>query len=357
MSGNIRPLNVIIGVNGIGMGHTVRQSVIAQYLRDRGHEVRIVTNGQGRVEYFRDLGFPAWDGWMPTLLARDDRIARDAVARNIRQTPGGLANTSSCAGSFGDRCPGRVRHRLRAQHSTPRLPLRPTADLRRPAEQVPAPGPPGRRPVRPDSRRAATAVLRAPRRPILHLLLRPAGRPTTGGWSSSPRSFPTSSAPRRSPPSPSPRPTSPATSTTARRSPSEPSTAVFRQSVPDRDAADLHAADEIETLRQYADSQDRDLRLRPRGIHRGHGALRGRVLQRRLQPHQRSLRPRQTGSIWSRCPPTTSTGAPRSSTRRNWAPRRPRIDRRAVLDFLNRSRELPPQRRTPPGPAPRGRPP
>ncbi|GFH34430.1 glycosyltransferase family protein [Streptomyces pacificus] len=90
-NGNLRPLNVIIGVNGIGMGHTVRQSVIAQFLRDRGHRVRIVTNGASRAEYFRDLGFPAWDGWMPTLLARDDRIhARDAVRANIRQAPGGL---------------------------------------------------------------------------------------------------------------------------------------------------------------------------------------------------------------------------------------------------------------------------
>ncbi|MFI1936551.1 glycosyltransferase family protein [Streptomyces purpureus] len=89
--GNVRPLDVIIGVNGIGMGHTVRQSVIAQYLRDRGHRVRIVTNGQGRAEYFRDLGFTAWEGWMPTLLARGDRIhARDAVRANIRQAPGGL---------------------------------------------------------------------------------------------------------------------------------------------------------------------------------------------------------------------------------------------------------------------------
>lgn len=92
MSGNTRPLNVIIGVNGIGMGHSVRQSVIAQYLRDRGHTVRIVTNGFARVEYFRDLGFPAWDGWMPTLLARTDRIhASDAIRANIRQAPAGLA--------------------------------------------------------------------------------------------------------------------------------------------------------------------------------------------------------------------------------------------------------------------------
>ncbi|GAA3616375.1 glycosyltransferase family protein [Streptomyces chitinivorans] len=92
MSGNARPLNVIIGVNGIGMGHSVRQSVIAQYLRDRGHTVRIVTNGFARVEYFRDLGFPAWDGWMPTLLARTDRIhASDAIRANMRQAPAGLA--------------------------------------------------------------------------------------------------------------------------------------------------------------------------------------------------------------------------------------------------------------------------
>lgn len=92
MSGNVRPLSVVIGVNGIGMGHSVRQSVIAQYLRDRGHEVRVVTNGAARVEYFRDLGFATWDGWMPTLLARSDRIhASDAVRANVRQAPIGLA--------------------------------------------------------------------------------------------------------------------------------------------------------------------------------------------------------------------------------------------------------------------------
>ncbi|MBQ1098597.1 UDP-glucuronosyltransferase-like protein [Streptomyces sp. b94] len=92
MSGYTRPLSVVIGVNGIGMGHSVRQSVIAQHLRDRGHEVRIITNGSARVEYFRDLGFPAWDGWMPTLLARGDRIhASDAVRANIWQAPAGVA--------------------------------------------------------------------------------------------------------------------------------------------------------------------------------------------------------------------------------------------------------------------------
>lgn len=91
MSRYTRPLSVVIGVNGIGMGHSVRQSAIAQYLRDRGHQVRIVTNGSARVEYFRDLGFPAWDGWMPTLLARGDRIhASDAIGANIWQVPVGV---------------------------------------------------------------------------------------------------------------------------------------------------------------------------------------------------------------------------------------------------------------------------
>lgn len=91
VSGNTRPLDVLIGVNGIGMGHTVRQSVIAQYLRDRGHTVRIVTNGSSRAEYFQALGFPSWDGWMPTLLARGDRIhVRDAVRANIGQMPAGV---------------------------------------------------------------------------------------------------------------------------------------------------------------------------------------------------------------------------------------------------------------------------
>ncbi len=92
MSEYPRPLSVVIGVNGIGMGHSVRQSVIAQYLRDRGHLVRIVTNGSARVEYFRDLGFPTWDGWMPTLPARGDRLhAGDAVRANIWQAPAGAA--------------------------------------------------------------------------------------------------------------------------------------------------------------------------------------------------------------------------------------------------------------------------
>lgn len=92
MSGPTRPLSVVIGVNGIGMGHSVRQSVIAQYLRARGHEVRIVTSGSARVEYFQDLGFTAWNGWMPTLLARGDRIrASDAARANLRRAPAGVA--------------------------------------------------------------------------------------------------------------------------------------------------------------------------------------------------------------------------------------------------------------------------
>ncbi|MFJ2769049.1 glycosyltransferase family protein [Streptomyces sp. NPDC087300] len=92
MSGLAQPLNVIIGVNGIGMGHSVRQGVLAQYLRDRGHQVRIITNGSARVDYFKDLGFPAWDAWLPTVIARDDRIhAIDAVRANIKQAPAGIA--------------------------------------------------------------------------------------------------------------------------------------------------------------------------------------------------------------------------------------------------------------------------
>lgn len=92
MSISQRPLRILIGVNGIGMGHSVRQSVIAQYLRDRGHEIRIVTNGRERVSYFRDLGFRTADAWMPTLLARDDRIhAADAIRANLSRLPAGLA--------------------------------------------------------------------------------------------------------------------------------------------------------------------------------------------------------------------------------------------------------------------------
>ncbi|MEV8015289.1 glycosyltransferase family protein [Streptomyces sp. NPDC086554] len=91
MSTSRRPLRVLIGVNGIGMGHSVRQSVIAQYLRDRGHEIRIVTNGPERVSYFRDLGLRAADAWMPALLARGDRVhAIDALRANLSRLPAGL---------------------------------------------------------------------------------------------------------------------------------------------------------------------------------------------------------------------------------------------------------------------------
>ncbi len=90
MSSPIRPLSVAIGVNGIGMGHSVRQGVIAQYLRERGHQVQIITNGPVRVAYFRELGFPTRDAWMPTLLAREDRIhLGDALRANITQLPKG----------------------------------------------------------------------------------------------------------------------------------------------------------------------------------------------------------------------------------------------------------------------------
>jgi uncharacterized protein (TIGR00661 family) len=86
-----RPLSIIIGVNGIGMGHTVRQLELACYLRERGHEIRVVTSG-ARVAHFRGQGFHAYDSWMPTLIARGDRIRiADAIRANASAMLGGWA--------------------------------------------------------------------------------------------------------------------------------------------------------------------------------------------------------------------------------------------------------------------------
>ncbi|MET7299953.1 glycosyltransferase family protein [Embleya sp. NPDC005575] len=81
---------MLIGVNGIGMGHGVRQGELASLLRSRGHDVQIVTSG-GAVTYFRDLGFTTWEGWLPRLIGTPARIpVRASIAANYRQMPAGV---------------------------------------------------------------------------------------------------------------------------------------------------------------------------------------------------------------------------------------------------------------------------
>lgn len=83
-----RPLRIAIGVNGIGMGHAVRQSALAAYLRKRGHEIEIITTQGGAAAYFRDRGYLVRYTWMPTLIARGNRVRlADAVRANARNTP------------------------------------------------------------------------------------------------------------------------------------------------------------------------------------------------------------------------------------------------------------------------------
>lgn len=83
-------MRVLIGVNGIGMGHSVRQGELASLLRSRGHDVQIVTSG-GAVSYFRDLGFTTWEGWLPRLIGTPARIpVRAGLAANYRRMPAGV---------------------------------------------------------------------------------------------------------------------------------------------------------------------------------------------------------------------------------------------------------------------------
>lgn len=99
----VAPLDVVIGVNGIGMGHSVREGQIAQHLRGRGHRVRIVTTSEPRARYFREQGFTVLEAWMPKLIEHGHRIRkRDLVRNNVRQVLPGL------------RCHRAVRHTLTA---------------------------------------------------------------------------------------------------------------------------------------------------------------------------------------------------------------------------------------------------
>lgn len=80
----------MVGVNGIGMGHSVRQGALAAHLRSRGHRVEIVTNGPS-LEYFREQGFTTWDSWMPKLAGTESRIpVGSTIAANLRHAPRGI---------------------------------------------------------------------------------------------------------------------------------------------------------------------------------------------------------------------------------------------------------------------------
>ncbi|AXK35608.1 UDP-glucuronosyltransferase-like protein [Streptomyces armeniacus] len=84
-------LDVVIGVNGIGMGHSVRESEIARHLLSRGHRVRVITTSAPRARYFREQGISVLEAWMPTLIEHEHRIrTRDAVRNNARYVLSGL---------------------------------------------------------------------------------------------------------------------------------------------------------------------------------------------------------------------------------------------------------------------------
>ena len=81
---------MLIGVNGIGMGHGVRQDAFARHLQSRGHDVQIITHGAS-LEYFRQEGFTTWDAWMPKLVGTHSRIPLGtSIAANLREVPAGV---------------------------------------------------------------------------------------------------------------------------------------------------------------------------------------------------------------------------------------------------------------------------
>ncbi|PRZ12685.1 uncharacterized protein (TIGR00661 family) [Laceyella sediminis] len=66
-------MKVLIGVCGIGLGHSTRQWEVAQELLRRGHEIRILTFGKG-IEFFRNTPLPWSEVWVPFVGYRKGKL-------------------------------------------------------------------------------------------------------------------------------------------------------------------------------------------------------------------------------------------------------------------------------------------
>lgn len=82
-------MHVAMGVNGIGIGHAMRQLALAEYLRERGHRITIIAEGRAEP-LFRAAGYEVLPGWMPKILGDQRHILlKDAILANVSALPAG----------------------------------------------------------------------------------------------------------------------------------------------------------------------------------------------------------------------------------------------------------------------------
>ena len=85
-------MKVLIGVCGIGNGHSIRQYEIANALSMRGHEVRILTYNEG-VNFFKNTKYKIYNVYVPIIMFKGKRIDwKDCIKRNFFKYIPGVYN-------------------------------------------------------------------------------------------------------------------------------------------------------------------------------------------------------------------------------------------------------------------------
>jgi uncharacterized protein (TIGR00661 family) len=85
-------MKVMIGVCGIGFGHSMRQREVAERLRSEGHDIEVVST-PALTPLFRALGFKSHDVWLPIIPGskRGISIHRSITSNLCSLGPGVMA--------------------------------------------------------------------------------------------------------------------------------------------------------------------------------------------------------------------------------------------------------------------------
>ena len=86
-------MKFLIGVCGIGKGHSIREYEIAKELQNRGHDVKILTYGEG-VDFFKNTGFETYNVYVPMIMFKTGKPNwKDIIKRNFfKFLPGTIKN-------------------------------------------------------------------------------------------------------------------------------------------------------------------------------------------------------------------------------------------------------------------------
>lgn len=86
-------MKFLVGICGIGKGHCTRQYEICKELTSRGHEVRILTFGEG-VDFFKKTEITSYEVFVPFITFKGKNInVVDCIKKNARTfLPGKLKN-------------------------------------------------------------------------------------------------------------------------------------------------------------------------------------------------------------------------------------------------------------------------